>query len=156
KEGADELESCYRDTGDPGLAVALAELYFARAVELLGSDPPEISGARESLLLGKHLAAQAKFDYCLGLADLMECRYESAATRLRGVLAANAKNPGASYHLGLALLLAGDARGAETALRHGVAVSFNNPSRLSRLKWALAALLIGQKRWADAAAALEG
>src|SRR5262249_22071427 len=68
----------------------------------------------------------------------------------------NAKNPGASYHLGLALLRNGDSRGAESALRHGVAVSLNHPSRLSRLKWALAALLINEEKWAAAAEALEG
>jgi tetratricopeptide (TPR) repeat protein len=157
RKAIDQLEAYQRGAGeDESVQKALADLYFIEAVELLKTEPPEISRARELLLWGKNQTGHPKFDYCLAIADLVEGHNELAAGRLRAVVAANAKNPGASYHLGLALIRCGDDASAETALRHGVAVSMNNPARLGRLKWALAALLVSQERWPEAAEALTG
>ena len=157
RKAIDQLEAYKNSAGeDESIEAALADLYFIEAVDLLKSGPSNLAEARELLLVGKHQTGHPKFEYCLGIADLVEGHYQQAAARLRAVLAANAKNPGASYHLGLALLRSGDVGGAETALRHGTAVSMNNPARLGRLKWALAALMATQQRWSEAVKCLEG
>lgn len=155
REAIEQLEDYYRQTEDPTYGRALADAHFAAALAALKADPPDVERTKKLLLLGKSLTTHPKFDYCLAISDLVEGNNESAAARLHAVLAAKAKNPGASYHLGLALLRSGDAVGAENALRYGVTVSFNRPSKLGRLKYALAALLAREERWAEAAAALE-
>jgi tetratricopeptide (TPR) repeat protein len=155
EEAHKQLESFDHEAQDPAFARALAELHFADGVAALRAMPPAIERARAMLELGKGFTPHPKFDYALAIADLLAGDYLPAAMRLQSVLAANAKNPGASYHLGLALLCSGDTRGAEHALRHGISVSFNRPSKLGRLQYALAALLARERRWAEAAAALE-
>jgi tetratricopeptide (TPR) repeat protein len=100
-------------------------------------------------LLGKHLTAHLKFEYGLALTDLLGSRFEAAAARLRSMLVAHPRNSGAAYHLGVALARAGDRRGAEPAFRQALALSQKDPARQQRLKWALAALLFGERRWAE-------
>jgi tetratricopeptide (TPR) repeat protein len=155
-EAVGELEELYRKSGeDEAAARVLGDLYFASAVDLLEADPPDTHRAKELLLLGKHLCSHPRLDYAMALADLMQGHNQTAASRLRLVLAANAKNPGASYHLGVALLRTGDMTSAENALRHGIAVSLTSPSRTVRMKWALAVLLTRELKWRDALLALE-
>ena len=151
-----ELEELYKRSGDdPAAARALGDLYFASAIDVLESDPAGANRAKEFLLLGKHLSAHPRFDYGLALTDLIEGHNQPAAARFRQVLAANAKNPGASYHLGIALFRSGDSEAAENALRHGIAVALNSPSKTLRMKWALAILLARDLKWRDALLALE-
>ena len=116
--GLGELEDLYRKSGeDESAGRALSDLYFANAVELLEATPPDSHRAKELLLLGKHMSAHPKFEYAMALSDLIQGHNQPAAARLRLVLAANAKNPGASYHLGAALSRSGDSAAAEAALR---------------------------------------
>jgi tetratricopeptide (TPR) repeat protein len=65
------------------------------------------------------------------------------------MLAAHPRNSGAAYHLGVALARAGDRRGAEPAFRQALAYSQKDAARQQRLKWALAALLFSEQRWAE-------
>ena len=155
-EAVSEVGELYRESGsDPAAARALADLYFRISVDLLEADPPDAHRAKEFLLLGKHLNSHPKFDYLLALADLIQGHFQPATTRLHSVLAANAKNPGASYHLGLALARSGDFSGAENVLRHGISVAMNNPAKAERMKWALSLLLARQRKWGEAWLAVE-
>ena len=155
-EAVGELEELYKRSGDdPAAARALSDLYFASAIDVLESDPEGAHRAKEFLLLGKHLSAHPRFDYGLALTDLLGGQNQPAAARFRQVLAANAKNPGASYHLGVALFRSGDSASAENALRHGIAVALNSPAKTIRMKWALALLLGRDLKWRDALLALE-
>jgi tetratricopeptide (TPR) repeat protein len=156
-EVIDQMEKLYRDSGeDPAIGRALSDLYFVAALDLLDADPPDTHRAKELLLLGKHMTAHPRFEYSIAVADILERLYKPAIARLRGVLAANAKNPGASYHLGVALFRSGDLAAAEAAFRHGIAVSFKQASKVARLKWGLGVLLARQQQWSPALEALEG
>lgn len=150
-----ELRLFYRKTGDADLCGMLAALSFNCALDELKKDAPNLEKTRDLLNSGREITQNPKFLYGLALTDLLEDNYEAAAIKFRSVLAANSRNPGASYHLGLALFKIGDLQGAENSLRHGVAVSFNQPAKQLRLKMALAAVLVASARYAEALTTLK-
>src|SRR5262249_18379387 len=133
----------------------LAALSFNCALDELKKDAPNLAKTRDLLNSGREVTQNPKFLYGLALADLLENQYDAAAIKFRSLLPANSRNPGASYHLGLALFKMGDLQGAENALRHGAAVAFNQPGKQLRLKMALAAVLVASTRYAEALALLK-
>ena len=145
-----QLHTFYKKTQDPDLCGMLAALSFNCAIDELKKDAPNLEKTRELLTSGRELTRNPKYSYGLALADLIEGHYEAAAIKFRTVLAANSRNPGASYHLGLALFKMGDLQGAENALRHGAAVSFHQPQKQTRLKLALAAVLVTSAQHTEA------
>jgi Flp pilus assembly protein TadD len=153
----DTLEQFYESTGE-GTKVgnALADLYFISAVTFLEQQPPAAEKAKECLLHGKHIKTSIKFDYVLALADLLGGQPAAAVKRFHTLLANNAVNPGASYHLAIALQQMGDLAAAEEALQKGIAALPTDSPKGVRLKWALAVLLARQQRWLEVKAALEG
>ncbi len=148
------LEALHKKSGDAAVADALADAYFIAALEAFEAEPPALDRAQEFLLLGKHLTAHLKFEYALALADLLAGRFEAAAARLRGMLAAHPRNSGAAYHLGVALSATGDRRGAEQAFRQALSLPQKEAARPQRLKWALAVLLFRDQRWGESVAFL--
>ncbi len=151
------LEKFYQETGE-GIKVgnALADLYFISAIAFLEQPTPDTEKAKECLLHGKHINTNIKFDYLLGLADLIAGQTPTAVQRLKALLVNNSTNPGASYHLGIALQQNGDKLAAEEALQKGIAALPPDSPKAIRLKWALAVLLARQQRWSEVKAVLDG
>lgn len=151
------LEKFYQETGE-GIKVgnALADLYFISAIALLEQQPPDPERAKECLLHGKHFNTSIKFDYALALADLIAGQPQPAIKRFRALLANNSANPGASYHLSIALQQQGNLPAAEEELQKGINALPPDSPKAVRMKWALAVLLARQQRWPDVKAALEG
>ncbi|MEW6129531.1 MAG: tetratricopeptide repeat protein [Acidobacteriota bacterium] len=149
------LENYIEKNKDEDISKKLAEICFTYAIDLLSQKQPDFEKIKKLLNTGKFITNNLKYDYGLSLVDLKQKDYAIAVERLRFILAANSINPGASYHLGLALYLADEVTAAENVLRHGVAVAYKQPKKSGRLKIALAYVLMVQKRYNKAIITLD-